>query len=73
MSSWGSWSKNSNLQQVGDVAYFFTTTREAFFAKKYQFFIFLWLFIFMEYFIKGFTKDFSKDFIKGFTKDFINE
>ena len=50
MSSWGSGSKISNLQQVGDVSFFrsksslffFTTTREAFFAKKYQFFIFLY-------------------------------
>ena len=71
MSSWGSWSKISKLQQVGDVSFFrsksslfiFTTTWEAFFAKKYQFSNFLWLFIFIEDFIK----DFTKDFIKGFT------
>ena len=42
--------------------FFFTTTREAFFAKKYQFFIFLCLFIFIEDFIKDFTKDFTMDF-----------
>ena len=81
MSSWGSWSKISKLQQVGDVSLFrsksslfiFTNTWEAFFAKKYQFFIFLWLFIFIEDFIKDFTKDFNKDFIKDFTKDFTND
>ena len=50
--------------------FFFITTREAFFAKKYQFFIFLWLFIFIEDFTKDFTKDFIKDFNKGFTQDF---
>ena len=51
------------------VHFFFTSTRKAFFAKKYQFFIFLWLFIFIEDFIKDFTKDFNKDFTKGYTKD----
>ena len=77
MSSWGSRSKISKLQQVGDVSFFrsksslfiFTTTWEAFFAKKYQFSNFLWLFIFIEDFIK----DFTKDFIKGFTQDFTND
>ena len=37
------------------VHFFFNKTREAFFAKKYQFFIFLWLFIFIEDFMKDFT------------------
>ena len=77
MSSWGWGPDFSKLQQVGDVSFFqsknslfiFTNTWEAFFAKKYQFLIFLWLFIFIEYFIKDFTKDFNKDFIKGFTND----
>ena len=55
------------------VRFFFTTTREAFFEKKHQFFIFLWLFIFIEDFIKDFTKDLNKDFIKDFTKDFSND
>ena len=81
MTSWGSWSKISKLQQVGDVSFFrsksslfiFTTTWEAFFAKKYQFSNFLWLFIFIEDFIKDFTKDFNTDFIKDFTKDFTND
>ena len=78
MSSWGSGSKISNLQQVGDVSFFrsksslfFTKTREAFFEEKYQFFIFLWLFIFIEDFTKGFTTDFSKDFTKGLTKGIV--
>ena len=52
MSSWGLWSKISNIQHVGDVYFFrsksslviFTTAWKAFFAKKYQFFVFLWLF-----------------------------
>ena len=66
MSSWRSWSKISKLKQVGGVSFFrpksslfVTNTREAFFAKKNQFFIFLCLFIFIEDFIKDFTKDFS--------------
>ena len=65
MSSWGSSSKILKLQQVADFSFFrsksspffFTTTREAFFAKKYQFFIFLCLLIFIEDFIKDFTNN----------------
>ena len=65
MSSWGSSSKILKLQQVGDFSFFrskssvffFTSTREAFFAKKYQFFIFLCLLNFIEDFIKDFTNN----------------
>ena len=71
MTSWGRGQKFQNYCRYVtflffdlNVRLFFTTTWEAFFAKKYQFF--LWLFVFIGDFIKDFTKYFNKDFTKGF-------
>ena len=62
MSSWGSGSKISNLQQVGDVSFFrsksslfFSPTLERPFLRKNTNFLF--------FCIKDFTKDFTNDFV----------
>ena len=75
MTSWGSWSKISNLLKVGDVSFFDLKVRFLFspllgrlFLRKMPILYFLWLFIFIEDFMKDFTKDFIKDFNKGFNR-----
>ena len=77
MSSWGSWSKISKLQQVGDVSLFRSKSSLFFspplgrpFLRKNTDFLF--------FCVKDFTKDFTDDFVgrlffKDFTKDFTND